>query len=110
MHLREQIAPDTLLSWLVMLRPAAAGGAVRVWDLRFAALGAGHFHRGHTAAEGLLHGRAFTDLTPPAGALLVFDGGRNVHAVTPVEGPRCRWTMGGFLARRRDAPGWWAWA
>lgn len=33
------------------------------------------------------------------GDLLLFDAGRYFHNVSPVVGPRARWTLGGFLAR-----------
>ena len=37
-----------------------------------------------------------------AGELLLFDGGRYFHKVSPVEGSRARWTIGGFVGFTRD--------
>ncbi len=36
------------------------------------------------------------------GDAVLFDAGRYFHRVTPVEGPRSRWTVGSFLALSRD--------
>jgi hypothetical protein len=45
-----------------------------------------------------------------AGDLVIFDSGRHVHRVTPVEGEVSRLTLGGFmtLSEGRDALAFWA--
>ena len=45
-----------------------------------------------------------------AGDLVVFNSGRVLHSVGPISGPRTRWTMGGFMAPRRDGEGYCYWA
>jgi 2OG-Fe(II) oxygenase superfamily len=107
---REQIEPHTILSWFIMLQHPESGGELAIWSLRYTELGEAQFHRDHTDPTPLLTGRPCTKITPEAGDLLIFDGGRNVHAVQPVGGGRSRWTLGGFVAARRGQPGWWAWA
>lgn len=109
-HFREQIDPQTLISWFVTLQDAESGGELAIWSLHYAELGEAQFHRDHTDLSTLLPGRPCTKIAPKAGDLLIFDGGRNVHAVQPVGGSRSRWTLGGFVAARRGQPGWWAWA
>jgi hypothetical protein len=109
-HFREQIEPHTLLSWFVTLQAAEVGGELAVWSLRYTELGEAQFHRDHSDPSSLLTGRSCTKIAPEAGDLLIFDGGRNVHAVQTVAGHRSRWTLGGFVAARRGQPGWWAWA
>jgi hypothetical protein len=42
------------------------------------------------------------EILPRVGDLLIFEGGHRYHWVSPVEGPRARWTLGGFLAYSRD--------
>lgn len=88
---------STVLSWFVTLEAPESGGELVIYGLwgsdpnppmlptRFldtAALEAG-YHK-HVC-----------DLR--AGDLIVFDAGRHVHRVTPVEGDRARLTFGGFL-------------
>lgn len=91
-----------LLSWFITLQPAQAGGQLIVYGLwgsdpnppvlptRFL----------DTAAIEARFGRAVLDLR--AGDLIVFDAGRHVHRVSPVEGTAPRLTLGGFLTLAQD--------
>lgn len=45
--------------------------------------------------------RGYSEVLPEIGDLLVFDGGRWYHDVTPIADGE-RWTLGGFLASTRD--------
>ncbi len=102
----QRLDPDydrtTLLSWFVTLQAAGRGGELVVYGLwgsdpnppmlptRFL----------DTAALEARFTRHAFDLR--AGDLVVFDSGRNVHRVSPVEGDRPRLTFGGFLTLARD--------
>lgn len=91
-----------LLSWFITLQAPEGGGALIVYGLwgsdpnppvlptRFL----------DTATIEARFGRAELDLR--AGDLIVFDAGRFVHRVSPVEGAIPRLTLGGFLTLARD--------
>lgn len=91
-----------LLSWFVTLQAPAGGGELVIYSLwgsdpnppmlpsRFL----------DTAALERDYGKQVLDLKD--GDLIVFDAGRHVHRVTPVEGPRPRLTLGGFLTLAED--------
>lgn len=106
----EDLDRTTALSWFVTLQAPDAGGELVVYGLwgsdpnppmlptRFL----------DTAAlEARFHKHA-CDLRD--GDLVVFDAGRYVHRVTPVEGERPRLTLGGFLtvAKDRSRLAFWA--
>lgn len=91
-----------LLSWFITLQAPEGGGDLVVYGLwgsdpnppvlptRFL----------DTAAIEARFGKAVLDLR--AGDLIVFDAGRFVHRVTPVEGAVSRLTLGGFLTLAED--------
>ncbi len=91
-----------LLSWFVTLQAPDAGGELVIYSLwgsdpnppmlptRFL----------DTAALERDWDKAVVDLRD--GDLIVFDAGRHVHRVTPVEGQRPRLTLGGFLTPAAD--------
>lgn len=91
-----------LLSWFYTLQAPDAGGALVVYSLwgcdpnppmlptRFL----------DTAALERDYDKAVIDLED--GDLVVFDAGRHVHRVTPIEGTRPRLTTGGFLTLAED--------
>ena len=93
---------DTLLSWFVTLEAPEGGGQLVVYGLwgsdpnppvlptRFL----------DTAAIEQRFGREVCDLR--SGDLVVFNAGKHVHRVTPVEGSHPRLTLGGFLTIDRE--------
>ena len=104
-HLSRLIHARNQLSFYLVLALPESGGELVIHNARFAE-GAGEQlarmeRTGSVPLEALApYGQAIprTDV----GDLLVFDSGRHFHRVTPVAGPRLRWTMGGFLARSLD--------
>lgn len=96
-HMPKALDRSGLLSWFVTVQAPEAGGELVVYDLwgsdpnppmlptRFL----------DTAALERDWGKA--TITLGAGDLIVFDAGRHVHRVRPVEGARPRLTLGGFL-------------
>jgi carrier-protein-independent halogenase WelO5-like protein len=103
-HLRDVIDATTLVSFFFMLRPADAGGALRIHALTWDAIDKSRMRdqRTYEAVMPVLDRYPHEDVHPGAGDLVVFDGGRFVHEVTRVEGAMSRLTVGGFLARSRD--------
>jgi hypothetical protein len=82
----------TQLSWYVPLTVPDAGGELVLLPTRFG-----------DAEDQLVHGRREQAVIPlEPGDLLVFDGGRHYHEITPVRGPRPRRTLGGFAGRSTD--------
>jgi hypothetical protein len=92
------------LSWFLPLRRPEAGGELVVYDLHWDAVSE-HYHRSTDTVKAqppinhhLIELLPKVVLDPPAGSVLVFDGGRYFHRVRPVGGGVPRRTLGGFLA------------
>lgn len=108
-ELAARVSVDAQLSFFLPLRRPEAGGELIVTDLRWPAVAEAYAER--TDSVGQLPGvtKRLADLLPqqhedpPAGSLIVFDGGRFFHRVAPVRGPTPRRTIGGFVAWERDA-------
>lgn len=93
---------STVLSWFITLQPPEGGGELVVYGLW-----------GSDSNVPLLPSR-FIDTQAleqrfykysadlRAGDLVVFDAGRHVHRVTPVQGSRPRLTLGGFMTVATD--------
>ena len=102
-ELKEHVDTRTLISYVALLRRPTAGGELCVyavtpdtpnppklpngfqWDL-------GAVERGY-------HSATFT-LDP--GDFFLLASGRCLHRIAPIQGPRARVTMGGFLALSKD--------
>lgn len=98
------------LSWFLPLRKPEAGGELVVYDLHWEAVSE-HYLRSTDSVKAqppvnrqLIELLPKVVLDPPAGSLLVFDGGRYFHRVRPVGGPVSRRTVGGFLAWSVEGP------
>lgn len=101
-HMPDDLDRSTLLSFFFTLQAPESGGELVVYGVR-----------GDDPAVPRLPSR-FLDtatiearypaarLTLGAGDLLVFDAGRMVHRVAPVEGARARLTFGGFMTLSTD--------
>jgi hypothetical protein len=98
-HLVGLIEPQ-LLSFVLAFTRADGGGALEVYDWRLDAEARELMNddRGRPPDVDGLRSVAFR-LEP--GALLVLDSGRTLHRLSPVEGPRVRWTACSFMARSR---------
>lgn len=101
--------PTAVLSWYLTLARAEQGGELALYPIAFESLDRAAFRHEHSDAEALVRAAAPRLVSPDAGDLLVFDGGRRVHEVLPVRGTRARWTLGGFVARSRDGDEVLAW-
>jgi hapalindole-type alkaloid chlorinase len=108
-ELARRVSVDAQISFFMPLRRPEAGGELVITDLRWPAVAASYAERTDSVGQlpgvtkrlaGLLPQQL---LDPPAGALVVFDGGRFFHRVAPVRGPTPRRTIGGFLAWEQSA-------
>lgn len=101
--LRSGFDTATLMSFYIPLVTPPSGGVLRLFHTN--CLDGGDSLVGRLGGEELareeFEARGFSVVLPEVGDLLVFDGGRWYHDVTPVEGGT-RWTLGGFLAVTRD--------
>jgi len=80
----QTLSHQTLLSFFLCLQPPTAGGALRVYDLNWADYDRRQDWKGHTNPAPQLSGVSWTEPEIRAGSLVVFDGGRWFHEVTPV--------------------------
>lgn len=109
-RLPEDLDRTSLLSWVVTLQAPEAGGSLAVYGLWGSDPNPPMLPTRFLDTEALedRFGKHVFDLR--AGDLVVFDSGRHVHRVTPVEGGRPRMTMGGFmtLAKDRGRAAYWS--
>jgi hypothetical protein len=101
--LRPDLDTATMMSFYVPLVIPPRGGQLRLFRTHCLDGGDSLIGRlgGEESAREDFERRGFSVVLPEVGDLLVFDGGRWYHDVTPVEGGT-RWTFGGFLAVSRD--------
>jgi hapalindole-type alkaloid chlorinase len=96
-HLNPRFDRTTLLSWFVTLQPAEAQGALTIYGLWGSDPNPPMLPSRFLDTEVLERDYEKRTLSLQAGDLLIFDSGRHVHRVTPVEGRRARLTLGGFM-------------
>jgi len=102
-ELRPRLDVSTLMSFYMPLAVPAEGGLLRLFWTHCLQGGDSLIERlgGEERARPHFEERGFNWVLPKVGDLLVFDGGRWYHDVTPIVGGK-RWTWGGFLAATRD--------
>jgi hapalindole-type alkaloid chlorinase len=96
-HLNTMIDRGDQLSYFLTLQEPIAGGELIVYSLKWTDIDESRLVDGRSEVNHLLHEAQWFPVPTTAGDLLLFDGGRYFHRVAKVEGPRLRWTMGGFL-------------
>ena len=101
---------ETLLSWFVTLQPAEAQGALTIYGLWGSDPDPPMLPSRFLDIEVLENDYEKRTLSLQAGDLVIFDSGRHVHRVTPVEGTRARLTLGGFMTfdRTRAELAFWS--
>ncbi|UJR84374.1 2OG-Fe(II) oxygenase [Sandaracinus amylolyticus] len=103
-HLNSFVDDHDQLSFFLTLQEPEAGGGLIIYSLKWANVGSEHILSDERSNVGaILHESQWQEVRPGAGDVLIFDGGRYLHRVDWVRGPRTRWTMGGFLMF--DRPG-----
>jgi hypothetical protein len=101
--LRPALDARTLMSFYLPLATPSSGGVLRLFHTHALNGGDSLIERlgGEERARPQFEQWGFSAVLPAIGDLLIFDGGRWYHEVTPV-GAGARWTLGGFLAMTRD--------
>lgn len=108
-HLRSLVEPQ-IMSFVLALSIAGAGGALEIFEYRFEqALGASMMRGDRTCIAPIVEDLASVKLRIPPGAMVIFDGGRFLHQLTPVEGTSNRWTVSSFMALSRDHRAMYCW-
>jgi hypothetical protein len=118
-HLATLVDP-TQLSYFMPLTLSESGGELIVYALEWEDM-APHYKLaadgrpvGPSAANGFILGMVerYENMSfrPAPGDLLIFNGGRYYHRVTPIVGDRPRRTIGGFLARSQPGDGIYYWS
>src|SRR5262249_22312028 len=99
-HLGPLLDRTTLLSYYVMIDPPRGGGELLIHQLGWDEVRDQHVQGQRTEVRALIERdpRPTLRVCPLPGDLLIFDGGRWIHEVRPVQSGK-RWTLGGFLAR-----------
>ena len=110
-HLRTMVDLSDQLSYFIPLSVPEAGGELIVytleWDLEERSSNTPAIHHLDDHVVEQYESMAFA---PGPGDMLLFNGGRYYHRVTPVLGSRLRRTIGGFLAfsQEHDAVYYWS--
>ena len=100
-HLKGVIDPLTMTSFYVPLSYGEGGGEIVVYGFEWSDVQPHMMSHGRSNVESFIDRCPSTAFRPPVGGMIVFDGGRLFHRVTPVvDGDR--WTIGGFLAASAD--------
>lgn len=88
-----------ILSFVVTLAEAEAGGMLEVFDLTADDADGCYLNDdAHLARRPDLGSLRSQAIRVPAGSMIILKSGRRLHRVLPVEGARTRWTMCSFMA------------
>lgn len=101
-QLAAQIDLVDQLSYFMPLRTADAGGELEIYDLQWGDPNTPMLSSELYDGERIQREHVGTRVSPATGDLLLFDGGRYYHRVTPVRGKTSRWTIGGFVGLSND--------
>ena len=93
---------STLLSWFITLQAPSSGGELVVYGLWGSDPNPPMLPTRFLDTAALERDFLKETVSLKAGDLVVFDSGRHVHRVTPVEGDAPRLTLGGFLTAATD--------
>jgi hypothetical protein len=108
-ELAPRLRPDLQLSWFFTLAPAAEGGELVVHDLTWGDPRTPWRQDRVVDEDALVERFPARRFKPGAGDLLIFNGGRYWHSVSPVGGANPRYTLGGFIGFSRDMTRLWYW-
>jgi hypothetical protein len=101
--LAPQLDTSTLVSYVVTLQGPDAGGELCVYDLAPDTPDAPKLPNGYQYDLPAVEARfGSVKVRTGAGDLFVFASARCLHRVSPVQGAKARFTMGGFLALSKD--------
>jgi hypothetical protein len=96
-HLNEIIDRGDQISFFLTLQEPEAGGELVVYSLKWTDIDGTRIVGGRSNVNDLLGEAEWMAISPRAGDLLLFDGGRYFHRVAKVKGKTTRFTIGGFM-------------
>ena len=101
--LAPQLDTSTLISYVVTLQGPESGGELCVYDVSPDTPNPPKLPNGYQWDLPAVESRfGSVRVKTGAGDLFLFASARCLHRVSPVEGPKARFTMGGFLALSKD--------
>lgn len=98
-----------MLSFVLALAAPDAGGEQEIFDLRCEPENATMLSDDSVRDKPDVSKLASVRFPLPAGTMIVVDSGRYLHRLTPVVGPRKRWTACSFMALARDKSATYCW-
>ena len=107
-YVQPRIGAD-LFSFVLAFSRADRGGALEVFDMRHDGQPWRMADGEHDAAGLALEGVARVGVRLAPGEMILFNSGRTLHHVTPVEGGTTRWTACSFMAESRDGSAVYCW-
>jgi hypothetical protein len=109
-HLRSFVDLEDQLSYFVTLAAPDGGGEIEVYALEWADEERPLNPVGEIDADAVARLWPSVKYKPGPGDMFLFDGGRYYHRVCPTEGPRTRWTIGGFVTISREHDKYFYWS
>jgi hapalindole-type alkaloid chlorinase len=101
-HLRALSDGSDQLSYFLVIRTAASGGQLVLYDCLWDTGHVGMIEDTVTAPLDVIAASRWQAVPVKPGDLVLFNGGRIYHSITRIESPDCRRTIGGFLSRSAD--------
>lgn len=98
-----------ILSFVVTLAEAEAGGMLELYDLLSGDPTEGHRNDDDSACKPDLATLRSQTIQVSAGSMVLARSGRRLHRVQPVEGTRTRWTLCSFMALSRSGDRTYCW-
>jgi hypothetical protein len=107
-HLQTLVEPN-MLSFVLALTLPEDGGALEVYDHRLEPLTAPPMAAAVAGPRPKREALDAVSFRLRPGSMIVLDSGRYLHQVSPVVGPRKRWTACSFMALSRDRQAMYCW-
>lgn len=107
-HLAQLCEPH-IISFVFALSAGDAGGETEIFDFRQS------FKQAQLMSDDRFEGKPDLTTLPvvgiriPTGSMLVFDSGRYLHRLAPLQGGSRRWTACSFMARAKDRSANYCW-
>jgi len=98
-----------IISFVVTLAEAEAGGMLELYDLLSGDPAEGHRNDDGSACKPDLATLRSQTIRVSAGSMVLARSGRRLHRVQPVEGTRTRWTLCSFMAVSRSGDRTYCW-
>jgi hypothetical protein len=98
-----------MTSFVLALTMAESGGALEVFDLTMAPEAARMISDDSVTDKPDVSVLDSVSFRLPPGSLILLDSGRYLHRLTPVRGPRKRWTVCSFMALSRNHEATFCW-